>query len=296
VKRLALLALFFLVGCGSLGSSQTHNLSLAYKAADSYKYTLHATINYTVGAEGLSIPFKLDMSGKETVTVKSVDSNGIADLAVNLTDLTVKTTTNGVTNTTLPTEAASVEMKVAADGHIVSVNGSAFGSGSLPGITNTQGGLLSAILPDKPVKAGDTWTKDFDQTNPTGTGSIHATSNSKYLRDEKVGSVDAAVVQSKITSNLDLTFDLSALASQGGTSLFPSTGNANALKGITMKGTTTSDVTSWIDSNARRIAQTKSTGDIDATMSFDLAPGTTLPGFTGPISIKGTQSGDMTPA
>src|SRR5438105_3250068 len=234
---LAFCAAFFVVAaCGSIGGPQAHTISLAYKTGESYKYTLHAVLNYTIGAEGFSIPFNLDMTGKETIAVKSVDSSGTADLTVDLTDLTVKTTTNGTTNTTTTTTATTVEMKVGSDGRIVSVNGGSFNNGSLPGLSGTEGGLVSAILPDKAVKPGDTWTKDYDQANPTGTGSVHVTSKNKYVRDEQVKSVNTAVVQSNLASNIDLTLDMSALGGQGATSLFPSTG---ALKSLSMKGTTT---------------------------------------------------------
>src|SRR5437867_6887472 len=293
MRRLAAVLFVVASGCGSIGSVQAHSISLAYKAGDTYKYALHAVLNYTIGAEGFSVPFNLDMSGKETITVKSVDSSGTADLTISLTDLSVKTTTNGTTNTTTTTTPTSVEMKVASDGRIVSVNGSTFTNGSLPGLSGTEGGLVSAILPDKAVKPGDTWTKDYDQANPTGTGSVHVTSKNKYVRDEQVKSVNTAVVQSNLASNIDLTLDMSALGGQGGTSLFPSTG---ALKSLSMKGTTTSDVTSWIDSSAHRLVKTHSTGTVDATMTLNMAAGGTTPGLTGPITFKGTQTMDMNPA
>src|SRR5207302_1286690 len=134
---------------------------------------------------------------------------------------------------------------------------------------------------------------NYDQDNPTGTGSVHVTSKNKYVRDEQVKSVNTAVVQSNLASNIDLTIDMSALGGQGGTSLFPSTG---ALKSLSMKGTTTSDVTSWIDSSAHRLVKTHSTGTVDATMTLNMAAGGTTPGLTGPIPFKRTQTMDMNPA
>src|SRR5438094_9334131 len=129
MRRLAAVLFLVVSGCGSIGSVQAHSISLAYKTGDTYKYALHAVLNYTIGAEGFSIPFNLDLTGKETIAVKSVDSSGTADLTVDLTDLTVKTTTNGTTNTTTTT-ATTVEMKVGSDGRIVSGNGGSFSNGS----------------------------------------------------------------------------------------------------------------------------------------------------------------------
>ena len=295
MRRFAALAFLVLAACGSIGA-QAHTISLGYKAGDTYKYTLHTVLDYKIGAEGFAIPFNLEMTGKQTITVKSVDSSGTADMTVELGDLSVKTTTNGVTNTTTTGAPTNFEMKVASDGRIVAVNGSSFTNGSLPGVSGTGGGLVTAILPDHAVKPGDTWTKDYDQANPMGTGAVHMTSKNKYLRDEQVKNVNTSVVQSNIATTIDITIDMSAMGGQGGTPLFPSTGGASGVQGLSMKGTTTSDVTSWIDSSARRVAKTHSTGKVDATMTLNMTAGGTTPGLTGPITFKGTQTMDMNPA
>jgi hypothetical protein len=293
VRRLALLVLFLVAACGSIGV-QAQTLKLAYKAGDTSKYAFHAVFKYTLGASGMSIPIDLDISAKEAVTVKSVDADGTATVSLAVSDLTVKTTTNGVSNTTNTTTSTNIEMKVAPDGRILSVNGSAFGNNSLPGISGSQGGLVTAILPDHPVKPNDTWTKNYDQNNPLGSGTSHATSDNKYLRDEKVGSVNAAVVESKIKGTFDFTIDMNQPTS-GGTSLFPS-GGASGLQSLGIKGTTTSDVTSWIDTGGHRLVKSHSTGGVDATMTLVMASGSAIPGFSGPITFKGTQTTDMTPA
>ena len=296
MKRLALIALFLVAACGSAGGgSQAHAIRLAYKAGDSYKYSLHFVLNYTVGVQGVSLPLDLDMSGKESVKVKSVDPTGVADLAITLTDMSVKVSVNGTTNTTT-TASSTVEVKVGPDGHVISVNGSAMsGSGSLPGLSGTDSGLISAILPDKPVKPGDTWTKNYDDSNFMGSkGTLHVTTDNKYLRDDKVSNVNAAVVESKINATLDLTFDTSSLG--GGSSLFPAGGGSGGLQSMSMNGTTKSDVTSYIDASAGRILKSHSTGSVDATINLNMAAGSAAPGLTGPITFKGTQTLDMNPA
>src|SRR5947208_3099757 len=201
MRRFAALVFLVFAACGSIGA-QAHTISLAYKAGDTYKYALHTVLDYKIGAEGFAIPFNLEMTGKQTITVKSVDSSG--------------------------------------------------------------------------------------------TGAVHMTSKNKYLRDEQVKNVSTAVVQSNIVSNLDLTIDMSAVAGQAG-SLLP-TGAGAGLQSLSMKGTTTSDVTSWIDTGARRVVKTHSSGSIDATMTLNMAAGATTPGLTGPITFKGTQTTDMNPA
>ena len=296
MKRLIFLVALVVAACGSVGVHQAHAITLAYKTGDAYSYHFHAVLNYTVGISTMTIPVTADVAADEKMTVKSVDSSGTADLDVQLTNLAVKVTANGTTNTTTKDTATSIEMKVASDGHVISVNGNAIkGSPSIPGIPGTQGGLLSAILPDKAVKPGDTWTKSFDVTPPAGSGSIHVASTNKYARDEKVGSVNAAVVQSNINTTINLSLDTSA-SGQGGASLFPSTGSSG-LQSFSIKGTDTSIVTSWVDTTAKRILKTHQADTLDLTLAFTMEPGST-PGvmLNGPITLKGTQTLDMTPA
>ena len=293
MRRLAAVLFLAVAGCGTFGA-QAHTISLGYKAGDTFKYKLHATADYKIGVQGITVPLKLDLTGTETATVKSVDSTGTADVTLAISNVALKSTIGGTTNTTTSTNTTNVELQVASDGRIVSVNGNALGSGSLPGLS--PGGLISAILPDKAVKPGDTWTKNYDQANPKGTGTIHVTTSNKYARDETVAGVSAAVVQSNIKSAVDLAFDTATL---GGGMTLPggSAAAAKSIKSIAIKGTTTSDVTSWLDTSAKRLVQTHSTGTLDGTIAVTMAPGqTATPGLTGPISVTGTQTLDVDPA
>ena len=290
MKRLGLLGIVLVAACGSFGV-QAHTVALGYKTGDTYKYALHIVMKYTIAAAGLSIPFNVDMTAKESVAVKSVDSAGTADLGVTVTDASVKTVMNGTSNTTATTNPQSLDMKVAKDGRIVSINGNAFANTSLGGVSGTQGGLISAILPDKAVKPGDTWTKNFDQPNPFGSGSSHVTTDNKYLRDDN----NAAVIESKISGAINMAIDTSAMAGQTGTPLLPPTGTAGGVQSISITGTSTSDVTSWIDLSAKRLVKTHSTGSVNATLTVNMTAGSTT-GLTGPITFKGTQTLDLTPA
>jgi hypothetical protein len=287
----AMLAVCLLAGCGSLGL-QAHTIALAFKAGDVYKYKLHATFKYTVSTQGFSMPFDLEVSARDTVTVNSVDSGGVADVTVQLSELTVRSTINGTTKTETP-KTETVNLKIGADGRVVSVNGSALGSSSMPDFSGTGTGLLSAVLPDGSVRVGDTWTKTYDVNNPMGTGAVHVKAENKYLRDEKVGGVDTAVVQSKITHTVDLTISSGSL----GVPMSP-TGASKAVQSLAIKGTVVTNVTSWIDTRAQRIVKTHSTGTTDATLTINNAssPAASPGFFTGPISFKGTQALEMDPA
>jgi hypothetical protein len=290
MRRLALLALFVVAGCGSFGL-QSHAITLAFKAGDTFKYALHVKVDYTVGAQGLSMPFHLEMNAKDTVTVKTVDSAGTADVRLDLTDMTIKSTVNG-TDETHVAKPVSANLKVTSAGHIVSVNGTALTAGSMPDFTGMGSGLISAVLPNGDVKIGDTWTKNYDATPPMGSGTIHVTTNNNYVRDERVGGVNAAVVESKITSNLDVTLDASSL----GVPMLPSSSATRDLQSVAVKGTITSVVTSWIDVDGHRMVKTHSRGDTDATLTLSLASPSSTPGFSGPVTFKGTQSVELDPA
>jgi hypothetical protein len=296
VKRAALLALFLVAACGTLGA-QAQSISLAYKAGDTFKYGFHAVMKYTIAASGMSIPLNMDLAAKETVTVKSVDPSGTADLSVDISDVSIKMSMNGTTNTTTTNTGETIAMKVAKDGRVLSVNGNAFGSSSaLPAMTGTQGGVVSAILPDHPVKPGDTWTKSYDQPNPLGTSAIHATSSNTYLRDESVGSIKTAVVESKVSTNLDMTIDLSAMLGAASSTPMPTGAGSGGVESLSMKGNSMSVITTWVDASARRIVKTHSSATVNATLDVNMAAGSTTPGLSGPITLKGTQTMDLTPA
>jgi hypothetical protein len=297
MKRLTLVLAclgMFAVACGALGA-HAQTLSLAYKKGDTYKYGLHMATKATVGTAGLSIPVTIDLTGQETVTVNSVDSSGNAQVSIAISNLTLKSSANGITNTTTGTPAQTVEMTIAADGRVLSVNGQAFGGTSLGQLSSATGGtFISAVLPSYAVKPGDTWSKSYDVANPLGTGTVHLTANSKYLRDESLKGVNAAVVETKTTGTFKLTLDMSKLG--GGTGSTLPTMPGGGLQGLTISGTTTADTTTWIDPDGHRAMQTHNTGSTNATMSIQMAAGSTSPMITGPITIAGNQTMDLTPA
>lgn len=292
MRRLALLAFLLVAGCGSFGIAQAQTISLSYKAGDVYKYGLHMVLKYNIAGSGMTFPLDLDLTAKETVTVKSVASDGTADLSIAISDISTKTSMNGSSSSTSSTTGGTIDVKVTKDGRVLSVNGTTLGTSAFPGISGPQSGYVSAILPDHPVKPGDTWTKSYDVPNTIGSGAIHATSDNKYLRDEKVGAVNAAVIESKVDTNLDVSIDLSSMLGQSATPA-PAAGG-----GVVLKGTSDSDTTSWIDAGGHRVVKTHSTSTVDATVTVNVSPppSATVPTLTGPITLKGTQTLDMTPA
>jgi hypothetical protein len=283
----------FAVACGA-APVQAHALSLAYKANDSYKYGLHASTTASIDAAGIAIPLKLDVTGDEQVKVTAVDTSGTADVSITVSNLTVKSSTNGITNTTTGMPGKSVEMMIAADGRVLSVNGETFGGTGLPELSGSGGTFISAVLPDRSVKPGDSWSKAYDIANPAGTGAVHITANSRYLRDESLKGVNAAVVETKSTGTFNLVIDISKLIG-GQTGSASTTLPIASMQSIGIQGTTSSDTTTWIDPNGHRVMKSHMTGSTTASLTVQ-ASGPAAQAIPGPVAITGTEAMDLTPA
>jgi hypothetical protein len=293
MRRLALVALVTLA-CGPI-AAHAQTLALAYKSGDAYKYAISSVSNTTVDLSGITIPVKLEMSGGETVKVTSVGPDGTADVSIDLSNVVIKTTTGQTTSTTTGTQVPTIAMKIAADGRVLSVNGTALGGNPLT-MFSGGGGFISAVLPDKAVAVGDTWSKDFDQANPMGTGKIHITNMSKYLRDESVKGISAAVVQTSSDGTLDITIDMSK-AMAGSPSSSSTVLPPGLFQSMSIKGVVTADTTSWIDPAGHRVLKSHKTGKTNLTMAFgSMSTPPPVPGLTGPISVKGDETTDLTPA
>jgi len=76
---------------------------------------------------------------------------------------------------------------------------------------------------------------------------------------------------------------------QGPLPMLPSCPTSTAIQNVTVKGTLSSDVKSWIDIDGHRIVKTHSKNGIDVTINFEVASG-------GAITLKGTRTEDINPA
>lgn len=288
MRRIIAVALFA-VACGSI-TVQAHTISLAFKAGDTYKYAFHSTSKQTISTSGVSVPADIDTKADEVVTVKSVDSSGTASLTVTLSNFKLTSTTGGVTNTTTGLPMDAIDMQVASDGRLISLGSNQIAaSNPFASFIGLSGGFfITAVLPSNAVQPGNTWTKTYDQANPNGSGGMHFTSTSTYLRDESFKGVNAAVIETKSNGTIDMTLDTSKTASGQSSSA--------GFQGLSIKGTVTSDVTTWIDPNGHRVMKTHAAVTNDGTMDLQAAPSQAIPGLTGPIAIKGNATTDLTPA
>ena len=285
MKRFAIVALFA-ISCGAL-PAHAQALSLSYHTGDTYKYSFHSATKQTIVAAGMTLPADIDIAAGEVVKVKSVDSTGVSDLTLTLSHVVMKSTTAGAADTAAGIPDITMDVKVAADGRVVSVDGNALAANNpFLALSGTGGGFfITAVLPGGAVKPGDTWSNDYSQANPGGTGSgaIKITSRSKYLRDESLSGVNAAVVETTSNGSFDVNL---------GTP--PAGAAAGGAPGISMKGTVTSDVTTWVDPSGHRILKSHMTQTSAGTL--DLGSNAMFSGLAGPMTIKGTGTTDLTPA
>ena len=301
-------AALLVAACGA-AAVHAQDLSLAYHEGDAYKYGLHVATKATFGSGGLSVPVEFDISAAEAVSVLSVDSSGNADVSITTSNATIKTISAGMTNTTTGTPSMSVQLRIAPDGRLLTVNGQPLSGTPLGQLGSAAGSFVTAVLPSTAVKPGDTWSKTYDMANPMGAGAVHVVANSKYLRNESLKGVDAAVVETKSTSTFNLTLDLSKLTATMNPGGLGPAGAGGASRtaasppgSMTLSGTSTSDTTTWIDPGSHRVMKTHSVSTVDATLTTTPAapkPAPVTPADAasmGPIALTGSGTLDLTPA
>jgi len=287
MRRLTAVAVL-LVACGIL-PVHAQAISLAFKQGEQFKYALHFTGTFSAHIGAVLQDVKIDAKARETVVTTAVESDGTADMTLTLSDLTITTTgkaADGSTTTSTTTQTNAIppqQLKVAPDGRILSINGQNISSESPFGVL-TGSYLVYAVLPDSAVKAGDKWSKSYDQAQPGGSSSVHVTSNSTYLRDESFHGVNSAVIETK--SAADFTMNLIPPKSPlpntpNGTRPGPTPGGLGSVQ-----GSETSDTTSWVDAAAHRVLKSSMKATLKATIAE----------FENQVTVTGTQTVDLEPA
>ena len=223
-------------------------LTLTFSPGAQYRYTIHETsLTDSIGLTPSPSKISFVLTAIETATVNSVDLSGTADITLALSHVTMKQTANGISSTT-STSVPSKEIRVGPDGRLQSINGKDVGVQVIGGVYGGAA-LISALLPDHPVKARDTWSQEFDIgmiPGSGGAGGVHVVAESTYLRDETIQGVDAAVVQTKTTETIHAAYD-------------PSLDTRATVKGgsTAFQGTRTVYVTSWIDPSNHRVMKSQ---------------------------------------
>jgi hypothetical protein len=292
-KPLALLLVVVLVAAAGAyallsrrSSSGGTAFALTLSRDKTYSYDIRIGMNGTISMQGEQVPFRMNMDQVIGWRVESTDTDGTATVAV-----TVETRAaqfNEQPAPAIPTQTSRI--RVAKDGRILSAD---FGLSGLG--TNRPGDLGSLVpggdqfmplLPDHPVKVGDTWTKTFDQELPFGMGRFRYDVESSLLRYGEIDGKRMAVLFSTLRLPLNMTIDLKKLlaASGGlGAQSLPGGGNPKMRFG----GSMTMQQTAWFDQAHGELYMTNGIARFDMSIEFKDFPAQANPP-AGAMNFKGT--------
>jgi hypothetical protein len=285
-------------------------IKMAFQKDQTYRYHYRSTLNgsMTMG-QGQALPIEADSSADATWKVVSVDENGNSTIDLTLANLKTSFTGSVVagttTTTTTTTTTQRFQFEVAPTGEIragggLSVPPSALAGPTGLGLPGTDQFL--AVLPDRAVKPGDTWTKTFTRPVPFSQASATYTTENRFLRYESLPSGRAAVIETTATVPLDVSLDLQQVAAQAGGPGGPPPAPIGVQVGgqVHISGTSTTDSTTWFDVKTDRVERTKTVDTTDETTTFvgisglpsplptQAPPG--LQGLLGPQHFTGKQT------
>ena len=258
-------------------------LALSLPRGQALHYRLHFGIQGNGTASGATRPVTGDVSVDLSWRVVSVDANGIATVEVTGTELP------GSTGGSPARRPVSLRLEVAPDGRIVSggdltlaTAGTAFGGGGIPGM-----GQFTPLLPDHPVKPGQTWDKAYVQPNPFGTGAFRYSTRNRLLRFDTIGGVRTAVIQSTMSVPIDTTLDVRKLSEAAGQ---PASLPAGTNPTVAYSGKGSTKATFWVDPQRGRLVKASLTSTLSLSLSFKGFPQSDLPqdvtaGFQGTVRM-----------
>jgi hypothetical protein len=176
-------------------------------------------------------------------------------------------------------------LRISRDGEILDGGASASSSSGSPSIVP---GLdqLTPLLPDHAVKPGDAWTKTYDRPVPYGDGKLHYSTDNKFLRYERVGAVEAAVIETSGSLPLTFSLDVRKLLQAGGQAgllrQFPSKSQPK----ISYAGSGSLDLLSTVDPKAGEMLKAHLEAKFDLKTTFLGFPKGSVPAGAVPQSGK----------
>jgi hypothetical protein len=245
-------------------------------------YLMNMTMDATITVAGQSESFSGSVNAKVGWKVLSVDADGVATVRLTVSNMSGSVDGRSVKEK----DPVSVKVKISRDGRILSGTDLSALTGenqSLPG-----GSQFMPVLPDHPVKPGDSWSEAYEQANPFGTGTIGISATGRLVNFETDGGHRVAVIQNKEKVPLDLTIDMADLAKQ-----FHLSGVPSGVK-ITYAGSI--DVTgySWVDTVTKEMLKSTSDARFHLDMSFEGAgpqiPNGSTVTFDGSMGLAMTQA------
>lgn len=238
-------------------------VTLRYKFAvgqvHRYEYDMDMTMNMQTGQNGGAIPMDMTMQMVMRQTVKSIrPSDGAATLSTQIESMHLL---RGGQEMPLP-EAAQTKMKqpftqvMLPTGRILSMEAPGMSGMNAPGMDFSKNMFSStALLPDGPVKIGDTWKGTVDMA---AAGAQTAFTAVLTGVDQKNGA-SLATIQQTQTGTIDKTMTQGMPAA------------------MTMQGQLTGKTTQVFDMTAGAIQSATGTAGTDMTMTFAKAADGTAP-------------------
>jgi hypothetical protein len=232
-------------------------LALSLKPHQSIRYQMDMVLNGVFRSGGDSVSVREEIKGTMGWRVLSVDRRGVATIQIAVSD--VRLTINGRTVGQAP---QSLRTRIARDGRVLTGAdiGTTSGRGASPGMPGMD--QFAPLLPDHPVGAGQTWTRQFNQVLPFGPGRLRFSSHNRFVRWEGVGIHRVAVVESSMSVPLDLSINLRRLLAATGIRSHALNGNAS----IAMKGHVDISQTAWLEPAAGLLTKSVTTGRFDIQM------------------------------
>jgi hypothetical protein len=256
-------------------------LAFSLSPGNNLRYGLHMNMSGKLSLQGQSVPFTMAVDETFSWKVDSVDAQGVATVEMRLEDMSGK-----VDGVSIPNGGKfQTTLRIARDGRILApgaltpAGGNSFSQ--LPGMDQ-----FTPLLPVHPVKPGDTWTKTFSQPFPLGSGSLNYSTNNTFVRYEVVNGVRAAVINTQLTTPLNITMDFrKLLALSGQARLLPKGTNPT----ITYSGNVSMNQTAWFDPRMGEMIKQSGQGHFDLSMRFRGFPAT-MGQPQGQIGFSGTMS------
>lgn len=224
-----------------------------------YEYDMDMTMNMQTGQNGGAIPMDMAMHMVMRQTVKSIQpTDGAATLS---TEIESARMLRGGQEVPMP-EAQQAQMKQAftivmlPTGKLVSMTSPAMSGMGAPGMDFGKNMFSStALLPDGPVKVGDTWNGIAD----AAAAGVQTTFTATLTGIDQKDGATLATIQQKQTGSIDKTM------TQG----MPAT--------MSMHGLVTGTASQVFDTTAGAIRSSTGTAGTDMTMTFAKAASGTLP-------------------
>jgi hypothetical protein len=258
-------------------------LALSLTPGTTYRYSMHMGMNGTISAGAASLPFKGDFTEVFSWKVTSINPQGVATV-----DLTVESIAGTVNGQPMPKAGPiHAEIRVARSGEILTGGDLGSASGGSSGFQFPGADQFTPILPDHPVSPGDTWSKNFSQAFPFGSGSLKFSSNNTFVRYETIGGIKTDVIYSDMTVPLDITIDLRKLLSLTGQAATGVPKGTNPT--IAYAGQIGIKQTAWLDPAKGEVVQSASSGAFDMRMTFKGFPQNQMPP-SATVTFKGTIS------